>query len=168
MKPVVKVIVVICAFITLVILTFCYLCFHEPPRYDNKTVLDIRNKTNQLISGMYLSVVVPETYSVPEGGVYYDGKMVIPDIQPHERIIVVLDQKKVALAGMKLQLTYNEYRSFIVDELHTNELYGDIGSMHIININNHADIQSKEIHNYLLQLHEAFYFKHYNRVIKLN
>lgn len=77
------------------VFVFCYLSYNDTPRYDNKTVLDIRNKTNQSISGMYLSIVVPETYSVPDGDTYYDGNIVIPDIKPHERIIVVLDQKRL-------------------------------------------------------------------------
>lgn len=69
---------------------------------------------------------------------------------------------------MKLQLAYKEYSSLIVDELHTNEMYGDIGSVHIVNINNNHDIQLKQIHNYLLQKNETFYFKHYSRVLELN
>ncbi|MDD4688473.1 MAG: hypothetical protein PHE51_01850 [Eubacteriales bacterium] len=168
MKKVIKIGLIILGVILLSFLLLYFSGFNDTPKYDNKTVLDIRNKTNQPISGMYLSVVVPSTFTMPEGGTYSDEDIGIPDIKPHERVIVALDQKKIAVGGMKLQLTYNDYSEIIVDELHTDERYGDISSIHIVDIGDNDNIRTKEIRNYLQQKQEVFYYKHYSRVIEIN
>lgn len=142
---------------------FCFLYFsgiNDTPRYDDKTVLDIRNQTNQNISGMYLSVIVPETFEMLNNS-DFNKKINIPDIKPYDRIIVVLDQKSVSLPGMKLELVYNDYSDIIVDELHKN-----VGSMHIINLEEDL-VSSRNINNHLFQKYFKFYWKRYSNVIEL-
>ena len=128
------------------------------PNIYDKVVLDIRNKTSNPITTLSMHVIADENFK----GEYNSDPIRIPEIKPRERVIVVFDQNKASIPGMKLAFTSNGNTDIINDMLHQ-----DVGSEHIITIDKNHDFVSKEIVNRIIQLDDIFYYKRYNRIINL-
>ena len=157
-KIIVRVLIIICILFGV----FYFSGINDTPRYPDKTVFDIRNYTGQTLSGGYLSVDVSESYHMPEGETYYEGRIEIPEIKPYERIIFVLDQNAIALPGMYLRFTYEPYDYSEV----ISDIYGETGTMRIIEFKNNNTIKVNGVVNHITEKHLKFSIIPYSKVIE--
>mgnify|MGYP004645586937 CR=1 FL=1 len=94
--------------IAFIVLLGIYL-INMPPWIADKTVLDIRNNSSENLNGAYLSLEKNSEFEIPKGETYYDEKIIFPNINSGERVVVILDQDRVAIPGMQLRLKCGEF-----------------------------------------------------------
>ncbi len=150
----------------LVITSILFMCIffsgiNEAPRIYEKVVIDIRNESGDSIKEMYVKAEATETF-ISKEDIAYKKEVYIPEIGKKERCIVVLDQSKISIPGMKLRLSCNGFNDWIADELHKNS-----GSVHIVTIKKDGRIEHEEIYNFITQKLSLFYWKPYKNVYEL-
>ena len=145
---------------------------NDTPRYKDKTVLDIRNETDKAISGLSLFICFSDTFNLQDYMEYHKDPIIAPDIKPKERIIVILDQTKIATAGMYLTLSYGDFDKMWLGKFRSERTkeHAEVGFTSIItlmeNKESGVEIKTEGIQSFSFVKNKIFYYKRYSKILE--
>lgn len=105
-----KLILMIVLFVFMIIAYWfwCYFYFTPPHFKEHKIIIDVWNNTNQVITNMALNCQDPKVEAN------------LPDIQPHQRIVFILNPLEVESNAAEVKLFYNNQSYSLIGELRRN------------------------------------------------
>ena len=125
---------------------WCYFYFTPPHFQEHKIIIDVWNDTNQVISNMVFDCQDPKVEAT------------LPDIQPHQRVVFVMNPLEVESNATEVKLFYNDQSYSLIGELRRNN-----GAEGIIVIKQNQ-LLLEDLSYQLNRYMHRFYYKPYHLV----